>query len=710
MKNYAASPSTASQVLALEEAQLRRILLAQAVARQDAQGSLVTAAESEAALQDGVAGARAAGAVPVQPGDVLLPRAEALLRHAAGREPAIAALQADGWRLRWLARTLPLAALALGLAADRIANAHRVDLLSPPLLLVLAWNLAVYLALAWRALRRSPAPSGAPPAAQEPPLALRWLAWLERAPGSRQGLAARVAADFQAHWLTHTAPLQGARLARVLHLCAAAWGAGLALSLLLRGLVVRYQFGWESTFLDAAQVHTLAHALFWPLTALTGAAPFSLAEIVASENFAGQGSAGGRWVWMYVGLLALMVVLPRLALAAWERWREARLARHLALDLAAPEFDALRAALPADLVLGVAGANATERHALAQVLGLHPAPAAADRLHWVAADQAAAQQAVDAVVLAWSPVPEERLPAAWRQAPVLTLPWSGWGASWVREPALFDRLRPLLPQHAAALARLDEAWQAQSRQRFEQSVQLLTGHLRACAALAGEEQRAEPLAQQLQALDAALRSLHGLTPPAGAQAGEPGAGPHSASPPRPDGATTDRAGTDVLAVVGTSAGAAAGAAAGAKAGALIDLGLGGLSLGAGTAVGALLGGVTAWTLRGLQKRGSAQEALRQMTQAACLHYLLLAHQGRLADDTLQALSASWPAQLDEALGPHWPALHAALLVREGAPAGSSATGLLGAVLQAVLQRSPAGPAPQSPSTTYLDTTGGASPT
>ncbi len=57
-----------------------------------------------------------------------------------------------------MARGLPLAALLLGLAIDRISNAHRVDLLSPPLLTVLAWNLAVYLLIAWRAMRPPQAP------------------------------------------------------------------------------------------------------------------------------------------------------------------------------------------------------------------------------------------------------------------------------------------------------------------------------------------------------------------------------------------------------------------------------------------------------------------------------------------------------------------------------------------------------------------------
>jgi hypothetical protein len=515
-----------------------------------------------------------------------------------------------------------------------------VDLLSPPLLLVLAWNLAMYALLAWRAWRK--------PAAPELPQALR--RWARPA---RRGLAARVAADFYSRWFAATAAPFAQRLARVLHLCAAAWGAGIALSLLLRGLVVRYQFGWESTFLDAAQVHAIVAVLFWPLTALFGLAPFTLEEIAATQNFAGQGAAGSRWVWMYVGLLLLVVVLPRLALAAWARWREARLVRGLHLDL--QDFDALRAALPGDVVLGVLGASPAQAEALRAVVAAHAERGTQDQLRFTDAQG----EPVDAViVLADAPVP-----AAWQGAPLAALPWSAWGESWVLEPVLFERATALLPQRRAALERLRSAWEAQSEERFEQSLQALVRHLRAAVL--------DPAgyAQHLHTLDAALRTLHGQ-PPAPPEA------PAALPAPRGDG-------TAALAV-GTSAGAAAGAAAGAKAGALIDVGLGGLTLGAGTALGALLGGTTAWAVRALQKKSAAGDVQRHAVEAACAHYLVIAHQARVPPEGAPRLAARWRAEVTGTVAAHWGALEAAL--RPGAPPEALAP-LLRTVLLGVLRRS-----------------------
>ncbi|RYF58624.1 MAG: DUF2868 domain-containing protein, partial [Comamonadaceae bacterium] len=253
--------------------QLRTVLLAQSIEQVDAGRTLVSQADWDEATRTALAAARQRGAQRVGAGDVVLERADTVARRASGRDTTVAALHEPGAAGRWLARGLPLLALAMGLAIDRIANAHRVDLLSPPLLIVLAWNLCVYLLMAWRAWR--------PPATGLP--LLQGLRHLTRrlGTGRGRGLAARIAADFHARWWAHTADLQVQRAARVLHLCAAAWGAGIALSLLLRGLVVRYQFGWESTFLDAAQVHAIVSVLFWPLAVLFGTAPFTLQEIAA---------------------------------------------------------------------------------------------------------------------------------------------------------------------------------------------------------------------------------------------------------------------------------------------------------------------------------------------------------------------------------------------------------------------------------------------
>ena len=631
---------------------LRTVLLAQAVEHVDAAHTLASVAEREDATRSAVAAARARGVPRVGLADVVPERAATIAALARDRDAAVAALHPGSPRWRWgdwLARGLPGVALLLGLASDRIANAHRVDLLSPPLLIVLAWNLAVYALLAWQAWR--------------PPQHGAWRLQLLRAlsrlgdsgwgKGRGRGLGARVAADFHTRWFAHASGLLQLRAARVLHLCAAAWGAGIALSLLLRGLVVRYQFGWESTFLDAAQVHAIVSVLFWPLTTLLGLAPFTLAEIAATQNFAGDSGAGGgaRWVGLYVGLLLLAVVLPRLALAAWARWRALRWQGRI--DLADAAFDTLRASLPGDWVIGLRGLQAPQWQVLQ---GLETAYG--DRLRFADADV------------------QDSPPASAGMDAVLPLLWQDYGASWVLEPALFDALDAALPTQRPALARLRAAWADRNAQRFDASLHALARHLRACASLAPDAAAAQYPAL-MQALDAQLRALHGPSdhlPPTAMPVPVLPTGPHS--------------GDGTALAVGTSAGAAAGAVAGAKAGALIDVGTGGLTLGAGTALGALLGGTTAWVLRGLQKKDAGrQELLLHAAEAACTHYLVIAHQQRVPPDEAAALASRWRAEVTGAVAAHGDALVAALKDGPGDAAGAALMKLLRAVLGGILQRS-----------------------
>lgn len=641
------------------ETQLRTVLLAQAVEHADAARTLVSQIELDAATRSAVAAARARGVQRVEVADVLLERADAIVQHAKGRDATVAALcqggAHGGWLARWVVQGLPLMALLLGLAIDRIANAHRVDLLSPPLLTVLAWNLAVYLLLAWQAWR--------------PPGDGAWLPALRHAsrPMGQRGVAARIAADFHVRWFMHAGGVIQRRVARVLHLCAAAWGAGIALSLLLRGLVVRYQFGWESTFLDATQVHAIVSVLFWPLTALFGLLPFTLQEIGATQNFVGEGAAGSRWVAMYAGLLLLAVVLPRLALAAWAHWRAGQWSGRINLEDTA--FNALRAGLPAEIVIGLHGFQWQALQAVQTAQG--------DHLRF-----AGGNEPVDAV-MAWS---GDVLPAAWQAAPVLPLRWQDFGASWVLEGALFDQLDAALPVHRHALARLRAAWVERSEQRFGQCLQALAQHLRVCASLVLADAPADAAAQyaqQVRTLDATLRELHGQLLDSTAY---PIALPPAAR--RVDGTAL---------AVGTTAGAAAGAAAGAKVGALVDLGTGGLTLGAGTTLGALLGGTTAWVVRSFQKKGEGwQDGLLHAAEAACTHYLVIAHQNRVPPDEAQKLAVRWGAEVTGTVAAHGAELAAALKSApkdglKGEHNGDALQPLLRGMLLGMLQRSFAGP-------------------
>src|SRR5690606_37794844 len=122
-------------------------------------------------------------------------------------------------------------------------------------------------------------------------------------------------------------------------------------------------------------------------------------------------------------------------------------------------------------------------------------------------------------------------PPAWQGAPLLALRWEDFGASWVLEPVLFDRLADALPAQHHALSRLRAAWVERNESRFRQSLHALALHLRDCArpdpgAGAGDAAaQSARYAQQVQILDAALRALHSQHPASPQQETTPPPGP-----------------------------------------------------------------------------------------------------------------------------------------------------------------------------------------
>lgn len=367
--------------IAMDEVSARRVVLAQAIETADLQGRLVSQVEREQIDRQAIEAAGPAGEVPGAAAitQFLKSRAALVLQIAGNRDRAVAALQERSSTERWITAGLPLAALALGIFTDQIANPHQVNLLSKPLLLLLLWNVAVYLVLFVNFLLARRRGAGRPRFA---PLR-EWLAnhrdWRRR-PGH---LRTEVTAAFLLRWHALTAGLYAQRMGRVMHLAAAAWALGVALSLFFGGFLASYVVQWESTFLTADGVHRFLSILFLPVTLLFPDASFSLEEVrnlravgpmpsppVAEENLTGR-----RWVLLYTMLLALVVVLPRLGLAAWAWWRERKLARSVRLDLADGYYQRLVASLsPARVQLGVYAHRGEDRAALLRVL-LHRADA-----------------------------------------------------------------------------------------------------------------------------------------------------------------------------------------------------------------------------------------------------------------------------------------------------------------------------------------------
>ena len=267
-------------------------------------------------------------------------RARHAMQRLAPREPAVAEwLRRRVWRAAWWAGAA-LLGLVFGVLIDAIGSGQRINLLAPPVWGVVVWNLIVYAVLVWGALRGLRSRGGAAPGVWA-----RGLQRLVNLSGAR-GLADRspVFQAFAAHWLRLSAPLSAARAGGLLHTAAAALGLGLLAGMYLRGLVLDYRAGWESTFLDATQVHAWLKVLLAPALSLSGLALPDAAALQALRFSADAPSAGAPaapWIHLFALTLAMFVVLPRAALALWSGWRARTLAQHFPLPLEGAYFQRL---------------------------------------------------------------------------------------------------------------------------------------------------------------------------------------------------------------------------------------------------------------------------------------------------------------------------------------------------------------------------------
>lgn len=577
-----------------------------------------------------------------------------LPRDAAGQRW----LLRRGWHPAWVLLALALGFMA-GLAADQLGPPQRVNLLAPAVWAVVAWNLIVYAALAL------PLPT----------LGLR-QALARWGLGSHEGVTAL--------WARHAGTLQAERAALVLHAAAAALGLGLVAGLYLRGLVLDYRAGWQSTFLDAATVQQGLSLLLAPARWATGIAVPDVVPLRVGPGGDAVASAA-PWIHLYAATLALFVLLPRGLLALRAAWSARRHARHFPLPLNTPYFEALhplmRPGLPrvlgllwvcerSDLsLLGCALGSLAQPLTLLRSdegdsLQLLPVPAGLDASgtrvampspwwqRWRGAEAdplSRLREQVAAVLLVTAPGAPR---PAWLAAlgrPVVALvddatarppqlALQALDEGWVSDGRLIQALVTALEADPRML-RLAAAWTARQRARLDAGVAELADTL-ARVALARERVadvagrgagRAEAdtarqalvaaLETELQAHAQRLATLLGRAEAAEAAEG----GSHGV--PAAAAALHARVGEGRAALVG---GVVSGALAGLKA----DLLSGGLTMGAGAVAGGLIGALgAAGAARGLNVvRGTEhshvswdETALGHVTEALLSRYMVAAH-------------------------------------------------------------------------------------
>jgi len=334
----------------VNEAAARRVVLVQAFETAEPDGALWTAQDREWASRS---------AADEVPGRYIETRAEAAMQRLAPRLGELGRWLAQPlWRARWLMLVVAIGA-AVGLAANVVGPSQRIDLLAPPVWAVVAWNLAVYallLAQALAALRGGGGGGGR--AARGPGPLRRFVLRLPRfglvpaagtgagaVPGGSAGKAAAQA--FASDWTRLSLPLTAARVALLLHLAAAALALGLIGGLYLRGLVLDYRAGWESTFLGADTVQALLSAVLAPAVAISGIALPDVAGIDALRTVPGTeapaqpGNSAAPWIHLYALTLLLFVVLPRSLLVLASGGRALWLSRRFPLPLDPPYFQRL---------------------------------------------------------------------------------------------------------------------------------------------------------------------------------------------------------------------------------------------------------------------------------------------------------------------------------------------------------------------------------
>jgi hypothetical protein len=108
------------------------------------------------------------------------------------------------------------------------------------------------------------------------------------------------------------------RAKRLFHLCALLVAVGLVVGIYVRGIGLRYEAGWESTFLGPSQVRGLLNVLYGPASALSGIPlPATDAQINALKWTAVEGGGdAAMWIHLLALTAFLYIIVPRLLAVA----------------------------------------------------------------------------------------------------------------------------------------------------------------------------------------------------------------------------------------------------------------------------------------------------------------------------------------------------------------------------------------------------------
>jgi hypothetical protein len=312
---------------------LRTVLLIQAIEETDRAGEVIPLADradaSRAVVRESGKLSDSGASLSPQSEAFLIRRAERLLDRLRKRSPAVMHILALAGGITWLGRFVLLLALAAGVSLSALDGSRRINILAFPLIGLIAWNLFVYVLLLVSRIRtRGRSSTGFWSAAMYE----RWIAGriesLMRHSTRFNVPLSTGLRRFAAQWGVLSQPALVLRAKRLLHLAATLLAIGLIIGLYVRGIALRYEAGWESTFLGPRTAYALVTALYGPAAALSGISYGSIDEIGKLRWTAtGGGGDAASWIHLIAITAMLYIVLPRLLLAAmasFELWSLSR--------------------------------------------------------------------------------------------------------------------------------------------------------------------------------------------------------------------------------------------------------------------------------------------------------------------------------------------------------------------------------------------------
>jgi cytochrome b subunit of formate dehydrogenase len=321
----------------MREDTLRSVLLIEAIEESDRAGAIIPPADRAQATRDSQ---RVLGTAPDQERQdasdadlarALADRAERLVPPLVSRFPVMAEVLGRTRTPYWVLAALLVVAFVSGIALSALDGTRRINVLAFPFLGLVAWNLITYIALAITWIRSG---SGL---ARPSRRSWRWaqgvfrrrIASLVTTTSRVHTVLGQAIARYAERWVDVGAAFIAQRARCWLHLAAAAVAVGLIVGLYLRGTVLRYEAGWESTFLGPGQVKTILGVLYGPAAALSGVALPESAEQVAALRWTATGGGGDAAPWIHLIAVTLLgvIVIPRLLLTAFATMRLAWLGR-----------------------------------------------------------------------------------------------------------------------------------------------------------------------------------------------------------------------------------------------------------------------------------------------------------------------------------------------------------------------------------------------